>query len=97
MSTLHKKGPFEPLINKTWRLFTTLVILGLGIAVVIVPLVLLIPLLIRAADPTNSTEHGLLWLWITMTIIEMGLAAFIIWGMFRTAFGFWQRPMYPTK
>jgi hypothetical protein len=97
MSTLHKKGPLEPLINKTWRIFTTVVILGLGIAVVVVPLVLLIPLLIRAADPSNAAEHGLLWLWITMTIVEMGLAAFIIWGMLRTAFGFWQGRMYPTK
>lgn len=97
MSTLHKKGPLEPLIAKTWRTFTTVVILGLGISVVVVPLVLLIPLLIRAADPNNSVEHGLLWLWITMTIVEMGLAAFIIWGMFRTAFGLWQGPMYPKK
>jgi hypothetical protein len=97
MSTLHKENRFKPLIDKYWRTFTTVVVLALGIAVVLVPLALLIPLLIRSADPSNTTEHPLLWLWITMTIVEMGLAAFIIWSMFRTAFGFWQGPMYPGK
>ncbi len=96
MSTPHKKGRLEPLIDKTWRTFTMVVVLGLGISVVLVPLVLLIPLLFRAADP-NNTEHPLLWLWITMTVVEMGLAFFIIWAMFRTAFGLWQGPMYPNK
>jgi hypothetical protein len=93
MSTLHKKGPLEPLISKTWRAFTAVVVLGLGIAVVLVPLALLIPLLIKSANPADP-QHSLIWLWATMTVIEMGLAAFIIWGMFRTAFGFWQGSMY---
>lgn len=97
MSSLHKESPLEPLINKTWRAFTTLVVLGMGAAVVLVPLVLLIPLLIRAVDPGNTTEHSLLWLWVTMTVVEMGLAIFIIWGMFRTAFGLWQRNVYPNR
>jgi hypothetical protein len=64
---------------------------------VIVPLILLIPLLIRGVNPANTTEHSLLWLWITMTVIEIALAAFIIWSMFRTAFGLWQSLMYPNK
>jgi hypothetical protein len=64
---------------------------------VLVPLILLIPLLIRAADPNNVTEHPLLWLWITMTVVEMGLAFFIIWAIFRTAFGLWQSTMYAHK
>ncbi len=97
MSSLHKKSRFEPLVNRTWRSFTTIVVLGLGVSVVLVPLVLLIPLLIRAANPNDTIEHPLLWLWITMTVVEMGLAFFIIWSTFRTAFGFWQEPMYPTK
>jgi len=71
------------------------VVLGLGIAIVLVPLALLIPLLIKAAQASDPTEHSLLWLWVSMTVIELGLAAFIIWGMFRTAFGLWQEPMYP--
>jgi hypothetical protein len=96
MSALHKKGRLEPLFDKTWRTFTIIVMLALGISVVLVPLILLIPLLIRAADPSN-TEHQLLWLWITMTVVEMGLASFIIWSMFRTAFGLWQGPIYPRK
>jgi hypothetical protein len=96
MSTVHKKGPIAPLYDKIWRTFTMVVVLGLGIAVVLVPLALLIPLLIRAADPANS-EHQLLWLWATMTFVEMSLAAFIIWGLFRTAFGLWQGPTYPSR
>ena len=100
MSSLHKKGRLEPLIDKTWRTFTMVIVLALGISVVLVPLILLIPLLIRALDPSNptyATEHPLLWLWITMTVVEMGLAFFIIWATFRTAFGLWQGPMYPDK
>ncbi|HEY7350997.1 MAG TPA: hypothetical protein VH599_21995 [Ktedonobacterales bacterium] len=97
MSTLHNKGRLKPLIDKTWRAFTMIVVLALGISIVVVPLVLLIPLLIRGANPGNTTEHALLWLWITMTVIEMGLAFFIIWAMFRTAFGLWQSVMYPNK
>ena len=92
--SLHKKSPLEPVANRTWRAFTTLVILAMGIAVVLVPLVLLIPLLVRGADPNNTTEHSLLWLWITMTVVEMALALFIIWSMFRTAFGLWQNSLY---
>src|SRR5215469_4057072 len=97
MSTPRARGPLEPLFDKTWRTFTLIVVLGMGISVLVVPLVLLIPLLIRAADPNNATEHPLLWLWITMTVVEMGLAAFIIWTMLRTAFGIWQDSLYPTR
>ncbi len=96
MSSLHKKGRFEPVVDKTWRIFTMAVVLGLGIAMVLVPLALLIPLLIASSNP-SSPQHMLVWLWATMTLIEMALAAFIIWGMFRTAFGLWQGPMYPNK
>jgi hypothetical protein len=94
MSSVQKKSQFEPVILKTWRSFTLIVVLGLGISVVLVPLVLLVPLLIRATDPNNptyTTEHQLLWLWITMTVVEMALALFIIWATFRTALGLWQR------
>ncbi len=101
MSSVQKKKRLEPLINKTWRTFTMIVVLALGISVVLVPLILLIPLLIRALDPSNptyATEHPLLWLWITMTIIEMGLASFIIWTLFRTVLGLWQSfSMYSGK
>jgi hypothetical protein len=96
MSTAHKKGTIAPLYDKIWRTFTMVVVLGLGTAIVLVPLALLIPLLILAANPANS-QHQLLWLWATMTFVEMSLAAFIIWGLFRTAFGLWQGPMYPSK
>ena len=100
MSSVQKKSRFEPVIHKTWRTFTLIVVLGLGFSVVLVPLILLIPLLIRATDPSNptyATEHQLLWLWITMTVVEMALACFIIWATFRTALGLWQRSMYPNK
>ena len=100
MSSVQKKSRFEPVIHKTWRTFTLVVVLALGISVVLVPLVLLVPLLIRATDPGNptyATEHQLLWLWITMTVVEMALAFFIIWATFRTALGLWQRSMYPSK
>jgi hypothetical protein len=96
MSTPRKRGPMEPLVDKTWRTFTAVVVVGLGAAVLVVPLVLLIPLLIKSLDPSNP-GHGLIWLWASMTFIELCLAIFIIWGMFRTAFGLWQGPLYPER
>lgn len=96
MSSLRKRGPMEPLVDNTWRTFTAVVVVGLGAAIIVVPLVLLIPLLIKSLDPSNP-GHGLTWLWATMTFIELCLAIFIIWGMFRTAFGFWQGSMYSEK
>ena len=93
MSSVRKRGPMEPMVDKTWRTFTMIVVLGLGISVVVVPLVLLIPLLFKSFDPANP-GHDLIWLWATMTVVEMGLAIFIIWTIFRTAFGLWQGPIY---
>jgi len=98
MSTVRKKSAFEPVVDKTWRTFTAIVVLGLGASVIVVPLILLVPLLVESLTPgTIMNQNGLFWLWASMTLIELALAVFIIWGMFRTAFGLWQGPMYPKK
>jgi hypothetical protein len=63
-----------------WRwLLPASVILGC-IALLAIPLIILVPLLINSLDPTSST-YGLLWLWITMIVVEVAVAALIIWGL----------------
>ena len=76
-----------------WRfLLPAFVILGC-VALLAVPLLILVPLLINSLDASSHT-YGLAWLWITMTVLEVGVAALIIWGLtkiFLTQAGNYQR------
>ncbi len=63
-----------------WRfLLPAFVILGC-IALLAVPLLILVPLLINSLSSSSHT-YGLLWLWITMIVLEVAIAAMIIWGL----------------
>jgi hypothetical protein len=63
-----------------WRwLLPGFVILCL-IGLLAIPLIILVPLLINSLDPASST-YGLLWLWITMIVLEVAVAALVIWGL----------------
>ena len=76
-----------------WRfLLPAFVILGC-VALLAVPLLILVPLLINSLDASSHT-YGLAWLWITMTVLEVGVAVLIIWGLtkiFLTQAGNYQR------
>jgi hypothetical protein len=51
-----------------------------------IPLIILIPLLYSSfgtQTAANGQPISLTWLWITMIIIEVGIAAVIIWGLIR--------------
>ncbi|HET7638064.1 MAG TPA: hypothetical protein VFK47_04920 [Ktedonobacteraceae bacterium] len=63
-----------------WRfLLPASVIVGC-VALLAVPLLILVPLLINSLDASSHT-YGLVWLWITMTLLEVGVAGLIIWGL----------------
>ncbi|MFL5625370.1 MAG: hypothetical protein ACJ788_07215, partial [Ktedonobacteraceae bacterium] len=50
------------------------------VALLAVPLLILVPLLVNSLDVKSHT-YGLLWLWITMIVLEVGVAALVIWGL----------------
>jgi hypothetical protein len=63
-----------------WRIILPAFVILLCLALLAVPLIILIPLFANSLDVTAKT-HGLVWLWITMIILEVAIAAFIIRGL----------------
>lgn len=69
-----------------WRILLPALVIIFGITLFAVPLFILIPLLatsIAAFGSHNSTEAGLLWVWITMIVIEVCMTLVIVWGLWR--------------
>lgn len=66
-----------------WRLILPAAVVAFCIALIIIPLLILIPLLSNsiAAAGTGGKEGGLIWLWITMIILELAICAVIIRGL----------------
>jgi uncharacterized BrkB/YihY/UPF0761 family membrane protein len=80
-----------------WRVFLMVCIVAFALALFAIPLIILIPLLtfsLSPTSPTGPTGAQLTWLWITMIIIVVSLAALIIWGLYRTFMT--QAGNYPT-
>lgn len=72
-----------------WRLLLPLVVLGGCVALLAIPLLFLIPLLIKSFDPTNPANvHGqsLSWLWIVMIVLVLSVATIIIRGLLKIFF-----------
>ncbi len=65
-----------------WRIILPGLVVLFCLSLIAVPLMILIPLLVSAVDPSSST-HGLIWLWITMMVISLGVDAVIIQGLIR--------------
>ncbi len=65
-----------------WRLILPAAVVVFCIALIIIPLIILIPLLSNsiAAAATGGKEGGLIWLWITMIILELAICAVVIRG-----------------
>lgn len=69
-----------------WRYILPTFVAVLCLGLLAVPLIILIPLLTNSLDgnaAANKENISLTWLWITMIVIEVGLAAVIIWGLLR--------------
>ncbi len=66
-----------------WRFILPAAVVVFCIALIIIPLIILIPLLSNsiAAVSTGGKEGGLIWLWITMIILELAICAIIIRGL----------------
>ncbi len=73
--------------NGLWRILLPTFVVLCCIAILAIPLVILGPLLYNSLDPnakSNTVAHiPLVWVWVVMTIIEVGLAAVIGYGLLR--------------
>lgn len=66
----------------TWRIILPAFVSLCCLALLAVPLLILIPLLSDSIDASSPT-HMLIWLWISMIVIEVVVAAGIIWGLLK--------------
>lgn len=67
-----------------WRILLPAVVIIFCLTLLAVPLFILVPLLsnsVHAMTHGDAGEGQLLWLWITMIVLEVAMAAFIIWGL----------------
>ena len=65
-----------------WRYILPAFVILLCLAILAVPLLILIPLFVNSLDVTSHT-HNLTWLWVTMIVLEIGIAALIIYGLLK--------------
>ncbi|HLJ33119.1 MAG TPA: hypothetical protein VKU38_05685 [Ktedonobacteraceae bacterium] len=63
-----------------WRVLLPGFVALCCLALLAVPLLILIPLLSDSIDASSAT-HSLIWLWISMIVIEVAVAVGIIWGL----------------
>lgn len=67
-----------------WRVFLPLVVIGGCLALLAIPLIFLVPLLIKSFDPANpANQQGtpLSWLWIVMILLVLVVDTIIIRGL----------------
>jgi uncharacterized membrane protein YcjF (UPF0283 family) len=65
-----------------WRIVLPAFVVLLCIAVLAIPQIILIPLFVNSLD-VNAQTHNLTWLWTTMIVLEIGIAAIIIYGLLK--------------
>ena len=65
-----------------WRIVLPAFVVLLCIAVFAIPQIILIPLFVNSLD-VNAYTHNLTWLWTTMIVLELGIAAIIIYGLLK--------------
>jgi hypothetical protein len=75
-----------------WRFLLPTVVVLSAVTLFVVPLVILIPLLfnslaaIGGSKPSDQSEAQLLWVWITMIVLEMAVCVVIARWAFRVFF-----------
>ncbi len=65
-----------------WRIILPAFVILLCFAILVVPLMILIPLFVNSLDVSAQT-HNLTWLWITMIVLELGIVAVIVYGLIK--------------
>lgn len=70
-----------------WRILLPAVVIICCLALFVIPLIILIPLLynsISALKTGHGQESQLIWVWITMIVVELGVFALIARGVLKT-------------
>jgi hypothetical protein len=70
-----------------WRVLLPAVVIICCIALFVIPLIILIPLLynsISALKTGHGQESQLIWVWVTMIIVELGVFTLIARGILKT-------------
>ena len=65
-----------------WRIILPAAVILGCLALLAVPLIILIPLFVNSLD-VNAQTHNLTWLWVSMMVIEVAVAAVIIRGLLK--------------
>lgn len=66
-----------------WRILLPAVVVICCVSLFVIPLIILIPLLFNSITTTNAKEAQLIWVWITMIVIEMSLFVLIARGILK--------------
>ncbi len=68
-----------------WRFILPAAVVLFCAALIVIPLLILIPLLSNAISEAGrgGQEGQLIWLWITMIVLELAICAVIIRGLFK--------------
>jgi hypothetical protein len=72
-----------------WRILLPLVVVAGCAALIAVPLIFLVPLLVKSFDPTNPANvqgDPLTWLWIVMILLILAVDTIIIRGLLKIFF-----------
>jgi hypothetical protein len=72
-----------------WRVLLPTIVTIFALALFVVPLLILIPLLTNSITAFGTGDQGetqLLWVWITMIVLEMALCVIIAHWIFRVFF-----------
>lgn len=72
-----------------WRVLLPLFVIGGCLALLAIPMIFLVPLLIKSFDPANASNlqgTPLTWLWIVMIVLIVAVDAVIIRGLFKIFF-----------
>lgn len=68
-----------------WRVILPTMVIIFCLALFIIPLIILVPLLVNSIDGfrTGNGEAQLLWVWITMIVIEVSVGILVARGLLR--------------
>jgi sterol desaturase/sphingolipid hydroxylase (fatty acid hydroxylase superfamily) len=72
-----------------WRILLPLVVLGGSLALIAIPLIFLLPLLVKSFDASyaaNVQGTPLTWLWIVMILLVLAVDTVIIRGLLKVFF-----------
>ena len=72
--------------SEVWRVLLPAFVIVCCLALLAIPLIILIPLLATSLDPhsaSNLAGNSLVWVWITLIVVALGIAAVVIRGLYK--------------